>query len=148
MTVQGSVQRRYAVVGVGSRARMYIDALAGRYAGEGAIAAWCDTNPTRMSYYDRVLATAGRRAPARYSPGAFGRLLSEQQPDVVIVTSPDATHHQYVTASLLAGRDVVVEKPLTTTLKGARAIAQAAASSAGHVIVTFNYRYSPRNSEL
>ena len=66
----------------------------------------------------------------------------------MIVTSPDATHHEYVTASLLAGRDVVVEKPLTTTVQGARAIAQAAGSSDAQAIVTFNYRYSPRNSAL
>jgi predicted dehydrogenase len=141
-------QRRYAVVGVGSRAAMYIDALALRYAQVGTIVAWCDTNPTRMSYYDRVLAGAGRPAPARYPPDAFPRLLTEQRPDVVIVTSPDATHHVYVTAALVAGCDVVVEKPLTTALEPARAIAEAAGSSAGNLIVTFNYRYSPRNSEL
>jgi predicted dehydrogenase len=148
MTAQGSSKRRYAVVGVGSRARMYIDALVGRYADEGGIVAWCDTNPTRMSYYDRVVTAAGLPAPAHYSPDAFGALLAEQRPDVVIVTSPDATHHEYVTASLLVGRDVVVEKPLTTTVEGARAVARAAASSDGQVTVTFNYRYSPRNSTL
>jgi predicted dehydrogenase len=148
MTAEASLPRRYALVGVGSRARMYIDALAGRYADEGGIVAWCDTNPTRMSYYDGVVAAAGRAAPAHYSPEVFDALLAEQQPDVVIVTSPDATHHRYVTAALAAGRDVVVEKPLTSTLEGARAIAQAAASSDGQVMVTFNYRYSPRNSKL
>src|SRR3954454_4555412 len=127
---------------------MYIGALAETYAGEGDIVAWCDPNGTRMSYYDEVLAAAGLPAPARYPPGAFDALLAEQRPDVVIVTSPDATHHEYVTASLLAGRDVVVEKPLTTTVQGAQAIAQAAGSSDAQVIVTFNYRYSPRNSRL
>ncbi len=141
-------KRRYAVVGVGSRAAMYIGALAKMYADEGDIVAWCDPNGTRMSYYDEVLAAAGLPAPARYPPGAFDALLAEQRPDVVIVTSPDATHHEYVTASLLAGRNVVVEKPLTTTVQGARAIAQAAGSSDAQVIVTFNYRYSPRNSTL
>src|SRR3954453_8999255 len=145
MTAQ---KRRYAVVGVGSRAAMYIGALAKMYADEGDIVAWCDPNGTRMSYYDEVLAAAGLPAPARYPPGAFDALLAEQRPDVVIVTSPDATHHEYVTASLLAGRDVVVEKPLTTTVQGAQAIAQAAGSSDAQVIVTFNYRYSPRNSTL
>ena len=81
------------MVGVGSRAGMYVGALAGSYADAGGIVAWCDPNPTRMTYYDRVLAAAGLPAPARYSPEAFGALLSEQRPDVVIVTSPDATHH-------------------------------------------------------
>ena len=61
-------KRRYAVVGVGSRAAMYIGALAGTYADEGDIVAWCDPNGTRMSYYDDVLAAAGLPAPARYPP--------------------------------------------------------------------------------
>jgi predicted dehydrogenase len=52
-------QRRYAVVGTGARASMYIEALAGEYPGE--IVAWCDPNGVRMSFYDEVLAAAGRR---------------------------------------------------------------------------------------
>jgi predicted dehydrogenase len=148
VTAEPSPRRRYAVVGVGSRAAMYIGVLATKYADVGSIVGWCDTNPTRMAYYDRILASAGRPAPGRYSPEAFDALLTEREPDVVIVTSPDATHHEYVTAALAAGRDVVVEKPLTTALEPARAIAEAAGSSAGNVIVTFNYRYSPRNSQL
>jgi predicted dehydrogenase len=141
-------QRRYAVVGVGHRARMYIGALASKYAGEGAIVAWCDPSPTRMSYYDEVLAQAGLPLPERYAPERFAELLRDHKPDVVIVTSPDATHHHYVVAALRAGCDVVVEKPLTTTVEGARAIAGAVHESDGDLVITFNYRYSPRNSEL
>lgn len=137
-------RRRYAVVGVGHRAAMYVEALASKYADEGVVVAWCDPSPTRMSYYDRVLG----RAPARYAPERFADLLREQRPDAVIVTSPDATHHHYAVAALRAGCDVVVEKPLTTTAEGARAIADAVRESAGELVVTFNYRYSPRNGEL
>ncbi|MBP2319961.1 putative dehydrogenase [Kibdelosporangium banguiense] len=136
--------RRYAIVGVGNRADMYVGALASEYADAGTVVAWCDPSPTRMSYYDEVLG----RAPARYSPDRFDDLLREQRPDVVVVTSPDATHHHYVVAALRAGCDVVVEKPLTTTAEGAQAIADAVRESSGDLVVTFNYRYSPRNSEV
>ena len=137
-------RRRYAVVGVGHRAAMYVEALASEYADDGEVVAWCDPSPTRMSYYDAVLG----HAPARYAPERFDDLLRERRPDAVVVTSPDATHHRYAVAALRAGCDVVVEKPLTTTAEGARAIAEAARDSAGGVVVTFNYRYSPRNGEV
>jgi predicted dehydrogenase len=140
--------RRYAVVGTGSRAGMYVGALTATYADVGTLVAYCDTNPTRMDYYDGVVTAAGGTAPPHYGPDEFGRLLEEQRPDVVVVTSPDATHHRYAAAALEAGCDVVVEKPLTTSLEPAKTIVDAVEGSSGDLVVTFNYRYSPRNSEV
>ena len=68
--------------------------------------------------------------------------------DTVIVTTPDATHADFVVAALDAGADAVVEKPLTTSVEGVRRIAQAAERTGRQVTVTFNYRYSPRNTAL
>jgi predicted dehydrogenase len=138
--------RRYAVVGTSARARMYINALAGDYPGD--IVGWCDPNQVRMSYYDGVLAAAGRPAPARYRPDQFGALLDRERPDAVIVTSPDHTHPRYAAQALAAGCDAIIEKPVATSPEGARLLAEAARAAAGSVIITFNYRYSPRNSAL
>jgi predicted dehydrogenase len=138
--------KRYAVVGTSARARMYIDALIGDHPGD--IVAWCDPNRVRMSYYDEVLAAAGRPAPARYQPGEFGALLARERPDAVIVTSQDHTHPRYAAAALDAGCDVIMEKPVATSPEGARLLADAAREAPGKVIITFNYRYSPRNSAL
>jgi predicted dehydrogenase len=140
--------RRYAIVGVGARAAMYVGALSGEYADVGRIVAWCDANATRMAFYDEVVRTAGGEPPARYPADGFGRLLEEQRPDVVVVTSPDFTHAEYAIQALEAGCDVIVEKPLTTTADAARAIAEAEAASGGTLTITFNYRYAPRNSAL
>jgi predicted dehydrogenase len=101
-----------------------------------------------MSYYDEMLETAGRPRPARYGPGDFGRLLDSRRPDAVIVTSPDHTHAGYAARALAAGCDVIMEKPVATSPDDARVLAEAAAASAGTLTVTFNYRYSPRNSAL
>ncbi|MBB5782046.1 Gfo/Idh/MocA family protein [Nonomuraea jabiensis] len=132
--------RRYAFVGTGSRARMYLDALLGPYADLGRPVAFCDTNEVRMAYYDRV---AGAPLP-HYAPDDYDRVLKGS--DVVVVTSPDSTHAGYVSRALRAGVDVVVEKPMTTDLEGLRQIGSALVEGTAELTVTFNYRYSPRNS--
>ncbi|MCT9930342.1 Gfo/Idh/MocA family oxidoreductase [Planotetraspora sp. A-T 1434] len=132
--------RRYAFVGLGHRAATYFDALLSDYRDLGAPVALCDTNPARMALYGRSLGLAAYRAED------FTLMLEKERPDVVVVTTPDFTHHHYVCAALDHGRAVVVEKPLTTTAEGCAAIAESARD--GDLTVTFNYRYSPRNSEV
>src|SRR5690606_9553957 len=61
---------------------------------------------------------------------------------------PDFTHAEIIATALEAGADVVVEKPLTVSEAGVRRIAAAAEATGRQVTVTFNYRYSPRNSAL
>lgn len=143
-------RRRYAVVGTGNRAQLYVDALLTTHADVGTPVAWCDVNAVRMSYYDdRYRSVHGDvPAPRRYGPDDFAALLAEVRPDGVIVTSPDWTHHRYVVAALEHGCDVIVEKPLTTSAGHALAIARAAEESAARAVLTFNYRYSPRNTEV
>ncbi|QFG23250.1 Gfo/Idh/MocA family protein [Actinomadura sp. WMMB 499] len=133
---------RYAFVGLGHRAQMYVDALLGDWSDTGEIVALCDTNRTRLRYYlDRI----GRDVPC-FAPEEFGELLDLA--DAVVVTAVDAVHARYVIAALDAGKDVVVEKPLCTTAADCAAIAAAAERSTGRLVVTFNYRYSPRNSAV
>ncbi|MFI7126764.1 Gfo/Idh/MocA family protein [Nonomuraea sp. NPDC050153] len=133
---------KYAFVGLGHRAQMYVDALLGEWRDAGTIVALCDTNRTRMDYYvERI----GHEVP-RFAPEEFDKVL--ELADAVIVTTVDATHARYVCAALDAGRDVIVEKPLTIDAEGCAAIAEAAERSSGKLIVTFNYRYSPRNSAV
>ncbi|WP_188190500.1 Gfo/Idh/MocA family protein [Nonomuraea sp. SYSU D8015] len=133
---------KYAIVGLGHRAQMYVDALLGEWRDAGTIVALCDTNRTRMDYYvERI----GQEVPC-FAPAEFDKVL--ELADAVIVTTVDATHARYVCAALDAGRDVIVEKPLTVDAESCAAIAESAERSTGKLIVTFNYRYSPRNSAV
>lgn len=147
MTRSTDGRRRYAVAGTGSRAAMYVDAMLGEHAEVAVPVAWSDTNEVRMSYYDAKAGAAGL-APGHYHPADLSRMLDEQKVDVLVVTSPDHTHAEVVTQALAAGVDVICEKPLTIDADGLRAIEAAARESSARLIVTFNYRYSPRNSAL
>jgi len=142
-----SAGRRYAFVGTGSRSQMYLGAILGTHADVGHPVAFCDTNEIRMRFHDQLVeaASPGLRV-AHYPPADFPVLLERARPDVVVVTSPDATHARYVGAALRHGADVVVEKPIATDVPGLRQIQDALAEGTAELIVTFNYRYSPRNT--
>jgi predicted dehydrogenase len=138
--------RNYALVGVGSRAQMYLDAIAGAHSDVARLVAWGDANPGRLDWSQQRLPALGD--PHRFDPADLAAAVREHGVDVVIVTTPDATHADYIVTALDAGADVVVEKPLTTTADGVRAIADAVERTGRSVTITFNYRYAPRNTAL
>ncbi|MDA0633827.1 Gfo/Idh/MocA family oxidoreductase [Nonomuraea sp. MCN248] len=133
---------RYAFVGLGHRAQLYVDALLGDWRDTGTIVGLCDVNTTRMAYYAERI---GGSVPC-FAPDEYGKML--ELADAVVVCTVDATHARYVVAALDAGLDVIVEKPLTVDAEGCAAIAEAAERNPGKLVVTFNYRYSPRNSAV
>ncbi|TDV47895.1 Gfo/Idh/MocA family protein [Actinophytocola oryzae] len=141
--------RRYGVVGTGARAQMFVRALAGDFTDVAELVAWCEPNPARMDHADRLV-TERRPGPppVRYAPDDLERMIAEQRLDAVVVTSPDWTHAEMASRALRAGADVVLEKPLTTSLDGCRTIVSAIEDSGRSLVLTFNYRYSPRNAAL
>ena len=138
---------RYGLLGAGSRAQMYLTAIAGPHREVADLVAWADTNPGRLDFSE---AWEGRDlgTPARFAAGALAEAISEYRLDRIIITTPDFTHANYIVKALDAGADVVVEKPLTTTADGTRRIAEAIERTGRQIVVTFNYRYSPRNWAL
>ncbi|MGN6326449.1 Gfo/Idh/MocA family protein [Pseudolysinimonas sp.] len=139
---------RYVIVGTGHRAEMYVDAITGPHADVAQLVGMCDTNAGRAAYYEALLASRGAPAPAFFEPDALETRLQDLDVERVIITSPDFTHADYIVRVLSSGRDVVVEKPLTIDAPSSRRIVDAARASGRDVTVTFNYRYSPRNTML
>ncbi len=146
--VNDTTQRRYAIVGTGSRARMYTRALVDTHRDLGRLVALCDTNSTRMAVHNRIVTDAGQEAVPAYPAEDFTRMLREQAVDEVIVCTVDHTHADYVVAALEAGADAITEKPMTADLKGLRRINDAQARTGRRVTVGFNYRYNPVHSQV
>jgi predicted dehydrogenase len=142
--------RRYVVVGTGHRVQMYLDAMAGDHKDDAQLVGMVEPNPGRLSVHLSRLSEAGLDVTnvITADPDSLERVLKETQADRVIITSPDFTHADLIVRSLDAGVDVVVEKPLTIDPESTRRIAEAAERSGRQVVVTHNYRYSPRNSGL
>jgi len=97
----------------------------------------CDINPGRLEYARGYM---GVSCPT-YSD--FEKMIRESKPDLVIVTTKDSTHHEYIIKGLDMGCDVLTEKPLTTDEDKCQAILDAERRSNNKLIVGFNYRWSP-----
>lgn len=143
------MRRSYVVVGTGSRAGMYIKALATTYRDACALVGLCDRNQTRMDWYNQRLVSEFEHTPCpTYLADQFDRMITETQPDTVIVATPDATHHLYITRAMELGCDVITEKPMTVDVEKTRAIFDAIERTGRSLRVTFNYRYAPAYTRL
>lgn len=70
-------------------------------------------------------------------------VIADPQVQVVHVCTPNHLHNSMAQAALRAGKHVVCEKPLATTLEDAQALAALAASAGLIATVPFVYRYHP-----
>src|SRR4051794_3004324 len=66
---------RYAIVGTGARAGMYLRALAADHRDTAEVVALADVNPARMATHNRWLARTGAPPAATYPAGEFRRML-------------------------------------------------------------------------
>jgi len=97
----------------------------------------CDINPGRLAYAKEYM---GVSCPTF---GDFEEMVATTKPDLVIVTTKDSTHHEFIIKGLDMGCDVLTEKPLTTDEDKCQAILDAERRNNKNVIVGFNYRWSP-----
>jgi predicted dehydrogenase len=118
------------------------------FAEHAELVALCDPSQVRMAFWNRLLGLWGVPPVPTYPAAAFRRMIGEQRPDVVIVCSVDATHHEYTAAALELGCDVITEKPMATDAEKARLILDAAERSGRRVTVAFNYRFAPSFTRL
>ena len=102
----------------------------------------CDINPGRLQY---ALKYMGVSCPV-YTD--FDKMIAETKPDLVIVTTKDSTHHQYIIRGLDLGCDVLTEKPLTTDEYKCQQIIDAERRNGKNLIVGFNYRWSPFTTKI
>jgi predicted dehydrogenase len=143
-------KRRYVVIGTGHRVRMYLDAMAGAHRDVAELVGLIEPNPGRLGVHVNRLAEAGLDMTGVLTggPDDLADVIAKTRADRAIITSPDFTHADLIVRCLDGGIDVVVEKPLTINPASTRRIAEAVARSGRQVVVTHNYRYSPRNSGL
>lgn len=78
----------------------------------------------------------------------YMELLSQPDLDAVIVATPEHLHRDPVVASLKAGKDVFVEKPIATTIPDADAMIDAAANAGKKLMVGYNFHFDPNFTSL
>lgn len=144
-----SSKKRYAQVGTGGRARFFYEAIAGKYHETSELVAFCDVNQVRMNYANKVLTEKyNYKELPTYKANQFEEMIKKEKPDIIIVTSIDRTHHDYIIRAMELGCDVISEKPMTVDEAKVQDILDAIKRTGRKLRVTFNYRYAPHNTKI
>ncbi|MCJ7544410.1 MAG: Gfo/Idh/MocA family oxidoreductase, partial [Phycisphaerae bacterium] len=145
---QPASAKRYAQVGIGHRSQMFTKAITETFKEHCRLVALCDTNQGRMDARNKALGAKGLVPVPTYRADQFDRMIADCRPDIVVVTSMDVTHSDYICRAMELGCDVVTEKPMTTDEVRCRRILETAAKTHRKCQVTFNYRYAPPRSQV
>ncbi len=125
---------RFGVIGVGPWGELHAQALAQCPVAE--LAGVCDVNESRARL---VMATTG----ARMYYTKYESLLADDSIDAVCIATPDHLHLEIASAAARAGKHLLVEKPLATTVEEAEIIADLARQAKVKLMVNFHHRWHP-----
>ena len=135
--------RRYALVGTGDRGTsMWGRQLVERYPDLLQFVGLCDINPKRVVAAKGLI---GVNCPTFTN---FDEMLTNTKPELVMVTTVDGFHVDYITRALERGFDVMTEKPMTIDEHQCQRVLDAEKKSGRKIIVTFNYRYAPKAQKI
>lgn len=121
------------IVGAGLRGRLFADAL--RTQPEVEVVGFAEPSETT--------AKAAHDSTNLAVFPSHTELLTEGNPDAVIVATPDFAHRAVAVDVAESGRHLLVEKPLATSMDDARAIADAVRRGGGRCLLGFENRWNP-----
>lgn len=134
---------RLAMIGTGHRGTgMWGKDLLRDYSENMEFVGLCDINPGRVETAKQMI---GASCPTFTD---FEKMMRETKPDVLIVTTVDATHDEFIVRGMELGADIITEKPMTTDEKKTQRILDAEKRTGRTCRVTFNYRYSPHRAKI
>jgi predicted dehydrogenase len=125
---------KFGVIGLGTWGERLARVLA-EYPGAD-LAAVCDISELRA----RLVAQA---TGARMYYTSAENLLEDESITAVCVATPDHVHMEVALAAARAGKHLLVEKPLATTVEEAAAIVEAARRGGVMLMVNFHHRWHP-----
>ncbi len=124
------------IVGLGSRSRRHLEALA--EVGGVEVAALSDIQGDRM----RAARTGIAGAAELYAD--YRELIDDERVGAVVVAVPNYLHAEVAIAALRAGKHVLLEKPMGITYEGALRVADAARDSGMVLAVGMQRYFNPR----
>ncbi|NLA59021.1 MAG: Gfo/Idh/MocA family oxidoreductase [Firmicutes bacterium] len=128
---------RFGIIGCGQRGvGAYGKLLTETFSKEAVLCALADSNYKRLEAAVKLLNLQGVAVYRDYR-----ELLQDDSIEAVVVATPDFTHEEIAVDALKAGKQVLCEKPIATTVEGCQKILSAV--SPGQVLaVGFVLRYN------
>jgi predicted dehydrogenase len=136
-------KKRLALVGTGIRGSTFWGKrVVDQYSDYVEFVGLCDINPGRVEFVKKYM---GVDCPTFTD---FDEMMQTIKPEMLIVTTVDATHNEFIVKGLKYGAEVLTEKPLTTDEIKCAEILKAEKEAGKKVIVGFNYRYATQPTKI
>ena len=140
-----SGKQKLVMVGTGSRGKgMWGKSLIDSYSDHLEFVGLCDANLKRAGVVKKQM---GLDVPLYHSQ-EFSKMIHEQKPDTVIVTTTDCFHAPYTKKGLELGCNVISEKPLVTNEQQGQDILDAEKKSGKKITTTLNARFGASSEEI
>ncbi len=131
--------KKLAICGTSHRAiRLWVEANAAVKTQWEIVALW-DIDPKRFDAFEEMFPEI--KPQTFLGDENYETMLQTCSPDMVIVCTRDNYHADYAVRTLAYDIDIMIEKPMVTTVAESITLLEAAEKSKGQVYVTFNYRY-------
>lgn len=134
----------FAIVGLGKLSlNQLIPAL--KIAKGAKLAAVVSGHPEKAR---RVAAENGLPADAVYSYDDYDRIAKDPRIQVVYIVLPNSMHAEYTIRAFKAGKHVLCEKPMATTIADAEAMIAAAKAAQRHLMIAYRCHYEAQNLDV
>jgi myo-inositol 2-dehydrogenase/D-chiro-inositol 1-dehydrogenase len=133
------------IIGVGIMGKGHALYLSDYVKGAKVVAIY-DTNLTTAANVAKEVFKKTKILPKVYQD--IDQLLGDKSVNSVIIASPDHLHAKHLTQSVLAGKNVLCEKPLASTVKEAKKVAKIVRESKSIVGVGFMRRFDKAYLDL
>ena len=131
----------YAVVGIGNLAKgQILPAL--RTTKRSRLVALVSGDPAKARHYARLYGAPERNI---YNYENYDQMASNPEIDVVYVVLPNSMHAEYTIRAARAGKHVLCEKPMATTVKDAEEMVAVCRQARKRLMVAYRLHYEPYN---
>jgi predicted dehydrogenase len=132
-----STPLRIGIIGTGQRCMFFFAPYIAAHPSAARLVALADQEASRLRSAVADLGGAVRAYPD------MDTLLQDTEIDAVIITTPDYTHRHMLDKALDAGKHVLCEKPMATTLEDALHMTRRALATPQTVQIGFMLRFAP-----
>jgi predicted dehydrogenase len=94
---------------------------------------------------ERIAAAEGLPRDAIYNYEDYDRIAKDPRIQVVYIVLPNAMHAEFTIRALKAGKHVLCEKPMATTVADAEAMIAAAKAADRKLMIAYRCHYEPKN---
>lgn len=132
-----------AIVGIGKLSQGQL--IPGLRTAKGVkLAALVSGNPKKATEWAKK---EGLSPDAIYSYENYDRIAQDKRIHIVYIVLPNSMHAEYTIRALKAGKHVLCEKPLATSVADCEAMIAAAKTARRHLMTAYRCHYEPHNLE-